>query len=206
MNDHSLRLLVTGNSIEPSLTYPDEMKPENRIMAILGSSTDISGLKEISGISSLIIRRRSYALEIDLHTSDPEKVLYELCKISEVREFRKLNKEGNQYSEEYFQLLLKEQDMIIHKARIMFKDERYWEAHTALEDLWKVSSGKRKTLLQGIIIIAASMTHYQMEEPDIAERMYTRGLNLIRTGSGKEPKSYGYSEFFKYPCPFPEVI
>lgn len=182
------------------------MKPSHRIMAIVERSADLPAVRDMDGISSLIIRKRSDSIEIDFHTDNPDQAESRLREIAEVKEFRRLNEEPVSYDSEYFQSILASEADIIRRARTMFLEERYWEAHTVLEDLWKASEGPKKKTLQGIIIVAASMTHYQMDELDIAERMYGRALALIREGTGKSPGDYGYGKSFSYPCKFPEVL
>ncbi len=182
------------------------MKPAHRIMAVADVNADTSAIRRMKGISSLIIRKRSYALEIDFHTDKPEDAFEQLRNITEVSEFRHLNEENISYSKEYFQSVLNREDEIISQARKLFSEERYWEAHTVLEDLWKASAGTRKKALQGIIIIAASLTHYQMGEFDVSHRMYSKGIDLIRQGTSKSPQEYGYSVDFSYPCNFPEIL
>ena len=182
------------------------MKPTNRIMAILGKDTDTSRLKSLANASSLIIRRRTYALEVDFHTDNPESVLSDLKKFAEVKDYRKLNAEEIQYDREYFYSQLRRRDEIIRNASRMVSEDRYWEAHTVLEDLWKASSGAEKKLLQGVIIIAASMTHHQMGEEAVALKMYGKGLKLIAEASEKSPAEFGFTVDFSYPCAFPDLF
>lgn len=182
------------------------MKRAHRILALVSRDSDISAIRKIPGITSLITRKRSYAMEVDLHTDDPERVKVKLSDIASLIEFRILNEDSITYNAEYFNSVLNSESVIIDQAREMFRQERYWEAHTALEDLWKASRGSRKKTLQGIIIVAASLTHYQMDEFLVAEKMYTKALSLIESGCGLAPEEYGYKRSFSYPCLFPEVL
>src|SRR5215218_3490092 len=48
-----------------------------------------------------------------------------------------------------------EKDKAIKRAMQLFNDEKYWEAHEALEYVWKNTSGVEKDILNGIILVAA---------------------------------------------------
>src|ERR1051326_1927978 len=52
----------------------------------------------------------------------------------------------------------------------LFNQGKYWEAHEAWEDIWRVSSGERKLYYQGLIQAAAALLHY--------DRHNLRGTNL----------------------------
>jgi len=60
-----------------------------------------------------------------------------------------------------------EKDKAIMRARELFNDERYWEAHEVLEYVWKNSTGTEKEILNGIILVAAAFVHDEKDEQDI---------------------------------------
>lgn len=177
-----------------------------RYLALVSGNVDEESLKNSGRMNSVIVRKRSYAVEVDYHTTDPKGSLELLGESSKLVECRELSEEGKVYDIRYFQSLLARKNEVLAEARKMFREERYWEAHTVLEDLWKAASGKEKKTLQGAIIIAASMTHYQMDELDTAVKMYSKGTALIKEGTGLLPKDYGFQGEFKYPVIFPEVF
>ena len=49
----------------------------------------------------------------------------------------------------------------------LFNEERFWESHEVLEQVWRESTGERRDLLQSIILTAAAFVHYQKDENDI---------------------------------------
>ncbi|MDJ0269345.1 MAG: DUF309 domain-containing protein [Aigarchaeota archaeon] len=67
-------------------------------------------------------------------------------------------------------------DEALIRAVGLFNEERYWEAHEALENLWRNTQGAEKELLHGIILTAAAYVHTQKGEEDrfipILERAY----------------------------------
>lgn len=182
------------------------MKPDHRVLAIVNNQSRTDLIRSLKGISHLIMRRRSYATEVDFHTDDIEKAITDLRDVSIILDYRDIGENERKYDDAYFRSVLNREDEIIQEAKEMFSRERYWEAHTVLEDLWKISRGRKKKLLQGIIIIAASLTHHQMGETEVSARMYSKGLKLIHEGSGLRPHEYGYSEEFRYPSDFPAVL
>lgn len=182
------------------------MNPDHRILAIVNNQPSAELIKSIRSMSRTIVRKRSYATEVDFHTTDVQASLRDLGNISIVLDFRDIGEADRKYDEEYFRAVAEMEEEIMDEAREMFAQERYWEAHTVLEDLWKISAGPKKKLLQGVIIMAASLTHHQMGEKDVSERMYRKALHLIKQGSGLSPFQYGYSDRFTYPCQFPEVF
>jgi len=55
----------------------------------------------------------------------------------------------------------------ITRAIQLFNDEKYWQAHEALEYVWKNATGVEKDILNGLILVAAAFVHDEKDEPDI---------------------------------------
>jgi uncharacterized protein len=70
-------------------------------------------------------------------------------------------------------------DKLIELAREYFNAERYWECHEELESIWRVSEGGEKRLLQGLILVCASLVHHQKDELDVAVSISGRALRLL---------------------------
>ena len=69
----------------------------------------------------------------------------------------------------------------------LFNEERYWESHESLEVAWKTATGVEREILQGIILLAASLVHLQKDELDIA-------ISIMNRANAKLPQqgvSYG---------------
>jgi len=73
----------------------------------------------------------------------------------------------------------------IEKARQYFNDERYWECHEVLEGVWKKTYEGEKDLIQGIILVAAALVHYQKNEGDICISIMKRAIEKLSNSSGK---------------------
>jgi len=76
----------------------------------------------------------------------------------------------------------------IEKGIDYFNYERFWECHEVLEGAWKKSEGKEKELIQGIILVAAALVHYQKNENEICLSIFNRALEKIGSAKGKYHK------------------
>ena len=63
----------------------------------------------------------------------------------------------------------------------LFNRERFWEAHNALEGLWRQT---RNATLQGLIMLAAAFVKLQEDQPDKFERMLKEALYLLKEDVG----------------------
>lgn len=70
-------------------------------------------------------------------------------------------------------------DEAIERAVELFNDEKYWEAHEALESVWKGSSGAEKSILNGIILVAAAFVHDEKDEPEICLSILQRARKRL---------------------------
>ena len=66
-----------------------------------------------------------------------------------------------------------------------FNNERFWECHEVLEGVWKKCYEGEKDLVQGIILVAAALVHFQKNEDDICISILNRALNKLANSSGK---------------------
>jgi uncharacterized protein len=76
-----------------------------------------------------------------------------------------------------------EKDKAIMRARELFNDERYWEAHEVLESVWKNSTGTEKEILNGIILVAAAFVHDEKDEQDICISILHRAKRKLDRAS-----------------------
>ena len=50
---------------------------------------------------------------------------------------------------------------ILAEGFSLFNEERFWESHETLEQLWRVSEGFERDTLQALILTAAAFVHHQ---------------------------------------------
>jgi hypothetical protein len=79
-----------------------------------------------------------------------------------------------------------EPEAIVQEARRLFNEERYWEVHEVLEDLWKRLNGPEKQLVQGLILAAAALVHAQKNEPGVAFTMLADAARRLED----QPQNY----------------
>jgi hypothetical protein len=65
-----------------------------------------------------------------------------------------------------------------------FNDERFWEAHEVLEGVWKKCFEGEKELVQGIILVAAALVHFQKAENTICLSVLSRALEKLGCATG----------------------
>jgi hypothetical protein len=77
-----------------------------------------------------------------------------------------------------------EKDKAIARAVQLFNDERYWEAHEALEYVWKNATGVEREILNGIILVAAAFVHDEKDESDVCISILRRARKKLDPVSG----------------------
>ena len=78
-----------------------------------------------------------------------------------------------------------EKEQLVNDGISYFNNERFWECHEALEGAWKQSKGEEKELIQGLILVAAALVHYQKAEDDICLSVFGRALEKLHDKSGQ---------------------
>lgn len=76
----------------------------------------------------------------------------------------------------------------IDRARNLFNNEKFWKCHEVLEVVWKQAEGDEKKLLNGVILVAAALVHFQKGENEICMNILKRADDKIK--SGKEEEYY----------------
>ena len=77
-----------------------------------------------------------------------------------------------------------EKEDAINDGIFYFNTERFWECHEVLEGVWKKCYEGEKDLVQGIILVAAALVHYQKNENDICISIFERALKKLANASG----------------------
>ena len=62
-----------------------------------------------------------------------------------------------------------------------FNQERYWESHEALESAWKTAIGDEKEILQGLILVAAALVHWQKNEKQVTLSVIRRARDTLES-------------------------
>ncbi|MGC8606677.1 MAG: DUF309 domain-containing protein [Vulcanisaeta sp.] len=120
-----------------------------------------------AGLKIINVRIASDHIEIDLYINDMtiEKIK-SLGFI--IRELISINKENEDK-------VLNEENAAMTYVRL-FNEERFWEAHEALERIWHKSKDEG---IQGLIILAAAFVKIQENNPEAFRRLIIRARELI---------------------------
>lgn len=72
-------------------------------------------------------------------------------------------------------------DETLREGISLFNQERYWEAHETLEEIWHPATGRERDVIQGLILTAAAFVHYQKNEIDVCLSILGRALPKLDT-------------------------
>jgi predicted metal-dependent hydrolase len=61
----------------------------------------------------------------------------------------------------------------------LFNEERFFEAHEVLEELWLVSNGEQKTFYQGLIQCAVALAHWKKKNARGAHQVGRRSFSIL---------------------------
>jgi len=78
-----------------------------------------------------------------------------------------------------------DKDESIKMARVLFNNEKYWKTHEVLEGVWKHTYGDERDLLNGLILVAAALVHYQKGEQGICISIMNRAFAKLNNSHGR---------------------
>lgn len=162
--------------IEPSSRYMVYLENEKYLPEDANSILSLS--RNILNDYKIIIRDvrvASYFLELDMSipsSLDPEKIKSRLRKIGPMTEIDKIGESEL------------DKKVSLELARQLFNTEKYWKTHEILEGVWKHTQGDERALLNGIILVAAALVHYQKGEHDTCISIMKRALDKLRSAYG----------------------
>ena len=131
-------------------------------------------IRELLGFKETIghLRISSRAIEFDLFAGDEEELALRRRKLEE--KVAKL-------------LTLKRLDLppvqrgkleVLREGIGLFNEERFWECHEVLEQIWHPAKGTERSIIQGLILTAAALMHHQKGEDDVC-------LSMLKKAHGK---------------------
>jgi len=73
----------------------------------------------------------------------------------------------------------------------LFDEQRFWECHETLEQVWRrQEKGKEKDVQQGIILAASALVHHQRNEDEVCLGMIPRTLSKLDQWSDEKYYSF----------------
>jgi predicted metal-dependent hydrolase len=97
---------------------------------------------------------------------------------------------------------MKEPQAIVDEARRLWNEGKYWHVHEELEQIWLVRKGPEKELLQGLILVAASLVHAGNKKWEVVWPMMDRALKKLEG----QPDVYYSWEVAKFRDHFARVL
>lgn len=147
---------------EAAYSPKDLQRVAERIREILGSREHASHF-----------RISSRALEFNLFSHDEEELARQSKMIEDsghkIITLRILDTPPNQSGE----------GEALSEGVDLFNEERYWESHETLEQIWRSSKGPNRDALQGLILTAAALVHYQRDEQRICLSVLRRARTKL---------------------------
>ncbi len=121
------------------------------------------------GLFNLIIRKHSESIELDFRYKEDLGKTGILSIIE--------NGEVQMVEDDFSSLSSSE---ILFKTNDLIKEERYWECHNYLEELWKRYSGHKKGMVHDLIGIIVSQIKAQMDQWEVGKRVYERSYKALK--------------------------
>ena len=112
-------------------------------------------------------------LDVSVHKNNLELLLEKLDSIGQIDDSRHIIEEEI------------EKNQLIKDGIFYFNNERFWECHEILESVWKNCNGNEKFLVQGLILVAAGLVHYQKDEDAICISIFNRALEKLKNSNGQ---------------------
>lgn len=148
---------------EQGYTPKDVKMLQAKIRELLGSADKIGNLR----ISTSAIEFDLFAEQADLNRS---KIQLE-AKISKVVTLRSIESRPPARGEEE----------TLREGINLFNQERFWEAHEVLEEIWHPAIGVERDVIQGLILTAAALVHYQKNEKAVCVSILGRAKEKLGT-------------------------
>jgi uncharacterized protein len=73
----------------------------------------------------------------------------------------------------------------------LFNEQRFWESHEVLEQIWRDSQGTERDAIQGLILTAAAFVHYQKNEPEVFFSVIKRARAKLEGNSSIDILGFG---------------
>lgn len=134
---------------------------QDKIRRILGSHEKIGNLR----VSTNAIEFDLFADQADLEKSKAELE----SRVSKIITLRTIDSRPSTRNEA---------EALTEGVRL-FNEERFWEAHEALEEIWHPATGKDREIIQGLILLAAAFVHYQKDETSVCISILGRAMEKL---------------------------
>jgi uncharacterized protein len=146
--------------------------------------------KKVDSLGAVVknMRVTEVAIEFDLYASDKTAMEKAVEVLS--REYGSVLLDRDLTAEETsFPTLYKDKIETVKESVDLFNEQRYWECHEAMEQIWRRESNPtEKAVQQGMILAASALVHAQKDEDAICLGMIPR--TLVKLNLWKEDRYY----------------
>jgi len=134
------------------------------------------------------MRLTEVAIEFDLYAGD--KTIMENAVSALSKEYGNVLLDRDLTAEETsFPTLYRNKVETVKESVDLFNEQRYWECHEAMEQIWRREANlAEKAVQQGLILAASALVHAQKDEDAICLGMIPRTLAKLETW--KEDRYY----------------
>ena len=162
---------------------------------------------ENTGALYIMSRKHKNCIEIDFQTKEELNMGNLNLENLPFFEFTQL------ITEENTKPALTESDMPIafFIANWLIDEERYWETHELLEDIWHISHGNIREYFHGLTLLAVAGVQWQTQREDIARSTYIRAVTKLRSSEinmefvESLPQAYVYPLKIRIPEDMPQI-
>jgi hypothetical protein len=133
--------------------------------------------KNVDKLGTVIknMRVTEVAVEFDLYSNDTASKEASIRELS--KEYGKLLLERDLTEENKLPPTVEDKEKAVDQSVALFNEQRYWECHEAMEQIWRRETNpKEKALQQGVILCASALVHAQKDEDAICLGMISRAL------------------------------
>jgi uncharacterized protein len=134
--------------------------------------------KKVDNFGAVVknMRVTQVAIEFDLYANDSASMERAVEALSTEYGKRLLDRDLTA-EETSFPTLYKDKIETVKESVELFNEQRYWECHEAMEQIWRREANPtEKTLQQGMILAASALVHAQKDEDAICLGMIPRAL------------------------------
>lgn len=134
------------------------------------------------------MRVTEVAVEFDLYANDVEAMKKSIGELTKEYGNLLLDRDLTEEESKYPTLYKNKVETVLQSVDL-FNDQRYWECHEAMEQIWRRETNPaEKSVQQGMILAASALVHAQKDENAICLGMIPR--TLLRLDSWKEEMYY----------------
>jgi uncharacterized protein len=135
------------------------------------------GLRKLSDVYGCVVKNlriTGNAIEFDLYSPNDEAK--EKCLVTLESKFGAKIGERNLRIDD---VSVDKPDTVAASVKL-FNEERFWECHETMEQIWRRESpGPEKDVQQGLILAASALVHFQKDENDVCLNMIPRALTKL---------------------------